>query len=395
MGLVAALSGLLVKALGRIATAAFGWAATLLFGRQPRERELILSAITLASLAWVATVVGVVWPEVGLFLIALVPLADLLPPDVARLLMLVVAVLLPAVVGVALATVGSPAAGLRGRLAAIGRGYLVTPLLAVVVAWLAAYGIYRRVRFATSGWSQVHLPLVIAEGRTDEVAATAVAALGRAGVDVTSGEPDQAVGRPAAWLARAAGRGGGDAGGIGRAVVLRGPDLEVALYPFDAALAGSREAVARARAALALALSDSPAHLTMAPEAQRLEDAIRAARTMDHVRSAAALRDVDARLAAEPYESSDWDVLARLRFAAGPGGPAGRAVSAGPAAPVARPGAPDEAVPAAGEATRADARWLGVAALTIVANTLLVLGSVVPRVAALAGADRRGRRRAG
>ncbi len=223
MGLVAALSGLLVKALGRIATAAFGWAATLLFGRQPRDREVFVSAITIASLAWVATVVGVAWPDVGLFIVALVPLADLLPADVARLLMLAVAALLPAAVGVALATVGSPAGGLRGRLAAIARGYLVTPLLAVVVVWLAAYGIYRRVRLAMSGWTQVHLPVVIPDGRTDEVAAAAVAALGRAGLDVTSGAPDRAVGLPAAWLARAAGRGDGDAGGIGRAVVLRGP----------------------------------------------------------------------------------------------------------------------------------------------------------------------------
>jgi hypothetical protein len=99
MGLVAALSGLLVKALGRIATAAFGSASTLLFGRQPRDRELILSAITLAALAWVATVIGIARPDVGLFLIALVPLANLVPADVARLLMLAVAVLIPAVVG--------------------------------------------------------------------------------------------------------------------------------------------------------------------------------------------------------------------------------------------------------------------------------------------------------
>jgi hypothetical protein len=189
---------------------------------------------------------------------------------------------------------------------------------------------------------------------------------------VTSGVPDRAVGLPAAWLARAAGRGDRDAGSIGRAVVLRGPELEIALYPFDAALAGGRETVARARAALALTLPESPAHLTMAPEAQRLEDEIRAARDMDPARRSAAVRSVDARLAAEPYEASDWDVLARLRFAAG-------------AAEPATPGVLDEVATAAGEKAPGDARWLGVAVLTIAANALIVLGSVAPRLAALAG----------
>jgi hypothetical protein len=217
------------------------------------------------------------------------------------------------------------------------------------------------------------------------VAATAVAALGRAGLDVTSGAPDRAVGLPAAWLVRAAGRGDGDSGGIGRAVVLRGPGLEVALYPFDAALVGTREVVARARAALALTLSDSPAHLTMTPEAQRLEDAIRAAREMDPVRRAAALRAVDARLAAEPYDAPDWDVLARLRFAAGPVDPAG-----GMGLAALEPAGDEEADEAA------EGSWAGLAAATVAANALLVLGAAVPRLAALAElAGRPGRRRAG
>ena len=218
------------------------------------------------------------------------------------------------------------------------------------------------------------------------MAATAVAALGRAGLDVTSGAPDRAVGLPAAWLVRAAGRGDGDSRGIGRAVVLRGPGLEVALYPFDAALVGTREVVARARAALALTLSDSPAHLTMTPEAQRLEDAIRAAREADPVRRAAALRAVDARLAAEPYDAPDWDVLARLRFAAGP-------AEAGPGAGLA---GLDPAVDEEAGEPAAEGLWIGLAAAMVAANALLVLGAAVPRLAALAElAGRPGRRRAG
>jgi hypothetical protein len=121
------------------------------------------------------------------------------------------------------------------------------------------------------------------------------------------------------------------AGGGVRALVpaelttLISPVLEVELYPSDIAISGQKEAVARARAAIATRLTVTAAYLTTAKEAQavedRLDDIVRAhSKTNQRGGSGLSkelieeLRAIDATLATLDVDYADWEVLYRMRL---------------------------------------------------------------------------------
>lgn len=98
-------------------------------------------------------------------------------------------------------------------------------------------------------------------------------------------------------------------------VMLKAEALEVTIHPSDVAVVGSKEAVARARAAVADRLTDTEAYLTTSKEAQEIEDELRALRGAPEAeRALATLRDIDERLSSlvVPYE--EWEVLYRQRL---------------------------------------------------------------------------------
>src|SRR5215211_444105 len=99
MAIIASLFALVGRFVGRVLTTALGWASVLLFGRVPQDRQVWLAVLTFGSLVWVATLVGVVLPDVGEVLLAVVPLPSWIPNDLVRLAMLAAALLLPAILG--------------------------------------------------------------------------------------------------------------------------------------------------------------------------------------------------------------------------------------------------------------------------------------------------------
>src|SRR6478752_1992729 len=138
MAILAALIALGSRFATKILTTALGWATTLLFGRVPASRQIALLAITFGSVIWAVLVIGVVVPDVGTFLLLLVPSQDIVPEIVIRAAMLIGAIVVPGIVGFLILWL-SPAADRRGS-AAIGsvlRGYPVTALLAAMLVFLA------------------------------------------------------------------------------------------------------------------------------------------------------------------------------------------------------------------------------------------------------------------
>src|SRR5918992_6177822 len=100
MAVIGAIFAALGRFLGRIVTTALGWASTLLFGQIPESKRLLLSFVTLGSIAWVVTVLGVLLPDVGTFLLAAVPAPDFIEENWIRLAMLAAAVVLPILIGI-------------------------------------------------------------------------------------------------------------------------------------------------------------------------------------------------------------------------------------------------------------------------------------------------------
>ena len=99
MALLAPLFAFIGRQVGRIVQMAFGWATILLFGRVPQRKQLLLAGVALGSILWVVTLLGVLLPDVGAWLIAFVPAPDFIAEEWIRLAMLVLAIVLPLAVG--------------------------------------------------------------------------------------------------------------------------------------------------------------------------------------------------------------------------------------------------------------------------------------------------------
>lgn len=322
MAILAALIALGSRFATKILTTALGWATTLLFGRVPASRQIALLAITFGSVIWAVLVIGVVVPDVGTFLLLLVPSQDIVPEVVIRAVMLIGAIVVPGVVGFLILWL-SPAPDRRGRsaIASVLRGYPVTALLAAMLVFLAGLAVYRKAWSLARRWTDAHVPLVVEPGHYEDVARDLDEALSAAGLDVTPRPAPSVMSRPAQWLARVAGR---ESAALvpDHMVQLHGPDLDVLVYPMDLLISGTSSNVMRARAAMASRLTTSAAHLTVSAEAQGLEDRLtRLARgatpgaepAFDNS-TADELAALDHLLATVQIPYDEWEVVYRQRL---------------------------------------------------------------------------------
>ena len=101
MAILAAVFGVLGRFVGKLLTAALGWASTLLFGRVAQDKQIVLVLITFGSIAWVAMLAGVLVPSVGTFMLAAMPVPSFVDQEWIRLAMLVGAIVTPLLIGAA------------------------------------------------------------------------------------------------------------------------------------------------------------------------------------------------------------------------------------------------------------------------------------------------------
>jgi hypothetical protein len=307
----------------KILTTSLGWASTLLFGRVPASRQILLLGITFGSVIWIVLLIGLIVPDVGAFLLLLIPPQEYVPEGVIRLTMLVGVIVVPAVVGVATLAVtpGRPRTA-RSVGEAIARGYPLTVLLAVLLVFLACLAIWRKGVSLAKRWTDAHVPMVVNPGAYDQVAADLDEALTAAGLDLEPVDAPAAMSLPARWLAAVAG--GGSAGLVpDRMIQLNGTDVDILIYPMDVLISGKPDEVTRARAAIASRLTTSAAHLTVTAEAQAIEDRLAALATSPagadgrpRFDDAAAmeLEAVDESLATIRIPYEEWEVLYRQRL---------------------------------------------------------------------------------
>ena len=332
MAIFAGLLAFVGRFAGKVLTTTLGWASSLLFGRVPANRQIILALITFGSVVWGALAIGVVLPYVGTFLVAAVPAPDLIEEGWLRLGMLIGALAVPAAVGIATIFVVEPANRPKG-FAIVGqvlRGYPLSAALAVTLVILALVGIARFVHRLARRWTDAHVPVVVRPGGYERVVADLERALDDAGLAVDR--------RPAPAILAIPGRMLSSIAGPGvrslvpeRLVQLAGPGLEVGLYPSDISITGDKASVARARAAIASRLLATQAWMTTSAEAQEVEqrlERLAAARVaggepgasaMDDgagapVDIAAELQSIDEALTTLAVPHEEWEVLYRQRL---------------------------------------------------------------------------------
>src|SRR5688572_2927078 len=317
MALLAPLFAFIGRQIGRIVQMAFGWATILLFGRVPQRKQLLLAGVALGSILWVVTLLGVLLPDVGAWLIAFVPAPDFIAEDWIRLAMLVLAIVLPLAVGAGgllLMDEADRPAGIGGKAVQVLRGYPYAAVLSGVILFLLVVAPIFKLRTIIKRWDDAHIPIVIKPDQYDRVASDLEAAVDGAGLDLARARAPRVLEAPSRLLAAV----GGDSVRRlvpERIVMLRARDLELTIHPSDVAIAGSKEAVARARAAVANRLTKTEAYLTASKESQQIEDAVLALRDApDREEALATLEAIDVRLAklTVPYE--EWEVLYRQRL---------------------------------------------------------------------------------
>jgi hypothetical protein len=310
------------RQLGRLVQMVFGWATLMLFGRVPQSKQLLLAGVSAGALAWIVLLAAVAIPPFGSFLVALLPLPDVIEERWVRLGILALALALPLAIGVGGLMLMDPAerpAGVRGKAVQVLRGYPYAAVLALVFLVLLVVAPPFKLRSILKGWEDAHIPIIIKPDGYDQVAEELKQAVDAAGLDLRHARAPRVLEAPSRLLALV---GGASVRRLvpDRLVMLKAATLEVTIHPSDVALAGSRGSVARARAAMAARMTRTEAYLTIAKEAQEVEDVLRNLRAIDAsdpaLREAAdeSLRLVDARLARLVVSHEEWEVLYRQRL---------------------------------------------------------------------------------
>jgi uncharacterized membrane protein YqjE len=290
MAIVQALLALVSRSLGRVLTAAFGWAVVALFGQTSGGEKVALSALVGAAALWPVLLAGIAFPRVATFVLTFVPLRDSVPTSVIRWVWVVLAVAVPFGVGLTMAArrpVGGSAAvgpaagghadpreGAESRLARLGRGIPVTVALATSFLIVFVTVPARRLSGAVRRLVEVHVPLITDASAYDMVAAEIERTLRRHGFGVARVAPAWWITVPSRILLRLGGPGFREYV-PDRLLYLAGPRLEAVLYPNGLYLRGPAHDTAWAHGVVVEALSAAPALQTFDPAAQDIEKQIR------------------------------------------------------------------------------------------------------------------------
>jgi hypothetical protein len=316
VAIIGSLFAFLGRFAGKVVNALLSWATVLLFGSVERSKQTVLTLVALGAVVWVVLVLGVLIPDIGAFLLVAVPIPDFIDETIIRLAMLVAAVLVPLAVGGAVLYLVRPEDRPQGGALALGvlRGYPFTITLAVMIVFLAVVSAFRKVRAIAKRWETDHVPVVVKPGQYDRVLGQLHDVLGAAGLEVTVRTAPSVLSMPARILAKVAGSGLGEHV-PDKLMLLVAPGLEILVYPSDVAISGSKELLARSRAAIATLLTHAPAYMTMSPESQKLEDEIEAVvRPGAEASAPLRLQAIDRQLARLTVPFDEWETVYRERL---------------------------------------------------------------------------------
>jgi hypothetical protein len=307
---------------GDLLTSALGWASSLLFGRVPRDHQIFVVLMMAGSFLWVLVVLGLLIPSIASFYLNATPHPPFVDNAWLGFVLVVSAFTLPLLVGAAGFLVPSDGKRPTGIAAfnELLRGYLLAPLIAGLLVFLAGVGMARKARSKRHHWADIHIAIITEPDGYDRVATDVEDALRAAGLKVTANEAPRIMSAPAWLLTRVAGPNVAKLR-PDRLIEISGRNLRVGIYPSDIAISGSANTRILARAAILSRLVTSPAHQATSAEGQKLEDRLRRVAETDGggapmSRTAAreAFASIDADLLRLAVPTDEWDVLLRIRL---------------------------------------------------------------------------------
>lgn len=314
--------GLIGRFAGALLTTALGWASSLLFGRVPRSHQIFVVLMLSGSLIWMFLIVAAVATGLPGLLLDLTPHPSFIDRALLDVAVLVGIAILPLGVGLAAYLVPDSDERPAGPAIAVEllRGYILTPILAVLLLFLPAVGIARKARSLRHRWSDIHIPIVVKPKGYDSLVADLESVLGSTGLPVEVKDAPRVLSLPALLLTSVAGKNVRKLR-PDRLVELHADNLRIGIYPSDLAISGPAHERTRARAAILSRLATSAAYLTTSAEAQAVEDRLarlaeRAGDEAPMPRSdlVAELAVIDATLLDLPVPAEEWDILYRIRL---------------------------------------------------------------------------------
>lgn len=322
MTILISIVGFVFRFTAALLTTALGWASTLMFGRVPRSHQIFVVLMLAGSLTWMVLLLCVLVPGISGFFLDLTPHPPFIDRPLLGVAFLVGLVVTPLVVGTAAYLVPDDGDRPEGLAIAVEilRGYLLVPILCVLLLFLPAVGISRKARSVSRRWSDVHIPIVVKPKGYDRLVADLQETLAEVDLPVEAEDAPRVLSFPAWLLSKVAGNNVRKMR-PDRLVELEGQDLRVGVYPSDIAISGPAPVRARARAGIISRLATTAAFLTTSAEAQAIEERLHHLAERLATPSGAPARDVAAALAAVdeallelevPVE--EWDILYRCRL---------------------------------------------------------------------------------
>ncbi len=322
MTAIVSLFGIIGRFAGDLLTAATGWAGTLMFGRVPQSHRRYLAAMMSGSVLWAILVLGFLVPGLAAWSLSTTPHPSFITSSWLTFVVTLGVIVVPLGVGAAahLAPAdGKRAGGIRGAVE-VSRGYLLTPVIAGLLVFLAGVGIVRKARSTRHGWSDTHIPIVVPPDGYDDTVATIHDALTAAGMPLQVEVASRVLSLPGWVLTHLAGPNVRHLR-PDRLMELCGTDVRVGIYPSDVAVSATAELRTPIRATIVAALARADAHLTTSAESQKVEDRLKkvmvaASDSRPPAYEPSAIAAIDATLLALEVPDEEWDVLYRLRLQA-------------------------------------------------------------------------------
>jgi hypothetical protein len=275
MAIIQALLATLAHSTGKVANLAFAWATTMLFGKVPDDRQVVLSAICLISCVWLIAVIGVAFPVAATFLLAWMA-TKFLNPHLMWLIMIALTFLAPLVSGILALFLDSSQSRPHGfgLVSTVLRGYPLTIGLAITLVTLIVIAPCIKAGDMIKRWESSHVPVQIMPECYFAVVDEVRQALRKRGFAYEDAKSSLAMRLPLKILMLLS-------GSTFRSFVsdnlqtLKLENGEVAIYPADILIRAPKDIAGAIQATIVESLAFGQANFTWTEEAEHFENLLK------------------------------------------------------------------------------------------------------------------------